>query len=339
MYVKRLFFCIITFLISLAGFSITQQDTIVALLVQTAPVIDGKADDACWAKAKWYPMDQVWIPYNDKVDSSDFYGRYKLAWDNNYLYLLVEVTDNILVDNNVYGLGNYWYGDVVEIFLDEDHIAENQQYNYNAFSYHCGIHGNIVDIGTDQQAHYYNNNITMKVDTIERHKYCWEFAIKVYDKTFNPNNTETSRVQLIANKIMGFALAYCDNDSTNTRENFVGSIYMPQAHANDNYITTQYFGPLQLVDPNKPESIITAPSVNKDINIGNYPSGYLTIMPGSNYISEVRIFSISGQNVKSFYVSEKGNLRLDARTLKKGIYIVEVIKSDKTKVSKKIVIN
>jgi hypothetical protein len=338
MHLKKLFICIIAILVPLLGFGITQKDTIAALIVQTAPAIDGKADDACWATAKWYPMDQDWIPYGAKVDSTDFYGRYKLAWDNDYLYLLVETTDNILVDNNAYGLGNYWYGDAVEIFLDEDHIAENQQYNYNAFSYHCGIHGNIIDLGTDQQAHYYNNNITMKVDTLAKHNYCWEFAIKVYNKTFDPNNTQMSRLQLTANKIMGFALAYCDNDSTNTRENFVGSINMPQAHANDNYITTQYFGPLRLIDPEKPVSI-AAPLVKKDINIGNYPSGYLTIIPGDNNVSEVRIISSLGQNVKNFYGPLEDNQRLDVSSLKKGIYLVEIIKSDKTRVSKKILIN
>jgi hypothetical protein len=60
------------------------------------PQIDGKATEQCWDNAEWYPIDQKWL--GEEYTADDFQGRFKAVWDENYLYLLVEIVDDTLVD-------------------------------------------------------------------------------------------------------------------------------------------------------------------------------------------------------------------------------------------------
>ena len=56
----------------------------------TSPVlIDGCSKDSIWVKTNWYDMNYKWI--GEAADSIDYFGKFKLAWDSQYLYILVEV--------------------------------------------------------------------------------------------------------------------------------------------------------------------------------------------------------------------------------------------------------
>lgn len=46
-----------------------------APLAGTTPVINGKGDEDCWAKADWENIDKLWIDAN--FTNADFTGRYK----------------------------------------------------------------------------------------------------------------------------------------------------------------------------------------------------------------------------------------------------------------------
>ena len=51
----------------------TQKDTIYTFYTNTPVVIDGSDADACWSTAKWYAIDQVWLPHvNDVMQEGDF---------------------------------------------------------------------------------------------------------------------------------------------------------------------------------------------------------------------------------------------------------------------------
>ncbi len=56
--------------------------------------IDGCSKDSIWKSADWYSMNYVWL--GEPVDSTDYHGRFKLAWDSQFLYILVEVIDEHL---------------------------------------------------------------------------------------------------------------------------------------------------------------------------------------------------------------------------------------------------
>jgi hypothetical protein len=75
----------------------------------------------------------------------------------------------------------------------------------------------------------------------------WEVKILVFDDSHNDDN-KNSTVELKPNKRIGFALAYCDNDNSNERENFIGSIAVAGEDKNQAYIDANIFGTLLLIE-------------------------------------------------------------------------------------------
>ena len=55
-------------------------------------------------------------------------------------------------------------------------------------------------------------------------------------------------VSLSAGKVLGFMVAYCDNDYSELRENFIGSEYAAGDDKDRGYIDAGLFGALELVD-------------------------------------------------------------------------------------------
>lgn len=117
---------IIFFVILFSGsvFGQTQSDTIFNYLTKTPVTIDGQATEECWANAEWHAIDQVWIPWAAKMKEGDFEGRFKVAWDESYLYVLVEVVDDLLSDDHSNPLQNWWDDDCLEVFIDENRSKE-----------------------------------------------------------------------------------------------------------------------------------------------------------------------------------------------------------------------
>ncbi|MGC8804091.1 MAG: sugar-binding protein, partial [Bacteroidales bacterium] len=141
-----------------------QYDTTLVYANYTpAPVvIDGVDNDSCWSLAQWHNIDKVWIPYNATVDENDFKGAYKVAWDSNYLYLLVKIVDDSLADYFSNPLSNWWNDDCVEIFLDEDRSKGYHECSYNAFAYHVSIFYDAIDMSTSCAGINLRNNMMVK---------------------------------------------------------------------------------------------------------------------------------------------------------------------------------
>ncbi|MBC7446428.1 MAG: CBM9 family sugar-binding protein [Hymenobacteraceae bacterium] len=206
----------------------------------TAPVPDGRATEACWTTAPWAPLDQRWL--GPPTDPADFSGRYKIVWTATHLYLLAEITDDVLRDTHPDPLTQWWDDDCLEIFLDPDHSGGEHQYNHNAFAYHVALDGHVVDMGADQKGHLF-----------DRHVYCrhqrrgkittWEAAIALYPATYDEQHPAASQpLPVVANQPIGFALAYCDNDASAERENFFGSMAIAGADKNRGWIDASLFG-------------------------------------------------------------------------------------------------
>jgi hypothetical protein len=306
----------------------TQYDTLYAYLSKTPVVIDGIADDACWKDAQWHPIDQVWIPYGATMKEGDFQGRFKLAWDSLYLYLLAEIVDDSLSDDHSDPLQNWWDDDCLEIFIDENRSKGNHERNNNAFAYHVSIFYDAIDLNSSGAGVNYKNNIEVVMDTIAEDTYIWEVAIKNYTSEFNPGDPEASRVILHHHKLMGFTLAYCDNDETSARENFIGSQYMTAATANNNYITADYFGSLLLVDPDyvEPTSI---KSISWNEPVHAYPNPVndnlvLQYNTGLKYTGKIEIRDICGKLMALHYFDSDNKL-INVSELNEGMYLLHVI--------------
>ncbi len=92
----------------------------------TAVVIDGSAEDPVWGKAEWRELKYRWL--GPEYAPEDFQGRFKVAWDENKIYILAEIVDDILIDTYRDPLVQYWDDDCLEIFLDEDYSGGDHQY-------------------------------------------------------------------------------------------------------------------------------------------------------------------------------------------------------------------
>ncbi|MEH6535738.1 MAG: DUF6265 family protein [Psychroserpens sp.] len=210
---------------------------------ETNPTIDGIANEAIWSESEWHPIDQLWL--GNAYSKNDFQGRYKLTWTNDALYLLAEIKDDVLVDNEQDPLIAWWDDDCLEIFIDEDNSGGNHQFTHNAFAYHVALDGNVVDMSTSEKGKLYNSHIESKLKT-EGNTSTWEVKLSLYDDTYTDDGMN-SPVRLMPNKNIGFALAYCDNDTSTNRENFIGSIAVEGENKNRGWIDAHIFGTLVLV--------------------------------------------------------------------------------------------
>jgi hypothetical protein len=207
------------------------------------PLLDGKSDDAVWQNAAWKPIDQSWI--GNPPAPEDFKGRYATCWDENNLYVIAEIEDDTLIDIHPDGLLKYWDDDCLEIFIDADASGGNHQYNYNAFAYHIALDGKVVDIRPDSAFAYFNEHCTTRRITTGNTT-IWEVAIKIYNGDKYEDGVENVPMMLKSGKKMGFALAYCDNDHSAERENFMGSVRVEGTDKNRGWIDAGIFGLLTL---------------------------------------------------------------------------------------------
>lgn len=214
-------------------------------------VVDGSGKDAVWADASWQQMDKHMV--GSVPDAADFSGRYKLAWDEDRLYLLVEIVDDVLVDSHPDPKVNYWDDDCLEIFLDEDASGGDHLHSYNAFAYHIALDGNVADFSSKddgKQVVLLNDHLQSKWTRQAEapYKIVWEVSVKLYPDTFTVAEPGKP-VTLSADKIIGFMLAYCDNDGSETREHFMGSHDIEPVNGDKNrgYIDASVFGKVKLV--------------------------------------------------------------------------------------------
>ena len=216
-------------------------------LKATAPiVIDGKGDEKEWNKAKWAPLKHIWL--GEQHTKEDFEGKYKLLWDENKLYFLVEVKDDSLSDQHKDAFDLWWEDDCLELFIDEDNSDGYHQYDHNAFAYHITLDGQVVDMGQDQKPHLYNNNLTVKWTRKDKNTFIWEVAMNVYNDKYVDDMNTNIPVKLYKGKKMGFAVSYNDNDGNNVRENFVGSVEIKGEDKNRGWIDAGVFGTVELIE-------------------------------------------------------------------------------------------
>ncbi|GAA3518537.1 hypothetical protein GCM10022393_35820 [Aquimarina addita] len=209
-----------------------------------APNMDGSMDDPIWKETKWYAIDQLWI--GDQPTLKDYFGRYKISWTPDALYILVEIKDDIISNSYKDPLVQWWDNDCVEIFIDADNSGGEHQFNNNAFAYHVALDGNVVDLDVNQQPILHNSHVITK-RTTKGDVSIWEFEVSVFDDTYEEGKTNDPLV-LTKNQKIGFAIAYNDNDQSKERENFMGSVFVPGEDKNQGWINADIFGTILLVE-------------------------------------------------------------------------------------------
>ena len=216
-----------------------ERSTYHAPRATAAMSVDGIADEAAWDLAEWRDIKYKWL--GPEYSADDFEGRFKLVWTAERLYLLVEFTDDILFDSHRDPLVQYWDDDCLEIFIDEDHSGGDHQFNHNAFAYHMSLDNQAIDIGTDKNARNYSHH-TQSRWRQHGNTVIWEVAIDVYDDSYVDDAIDNEPVRLVAGKVLGLMIAYCDNDGSELRENFIGSESVPTGPKDRGWIDAGLFG-------------------------------------------------------------------------------------------------
>ncbi|WP_082422553.1 sugar-binding protein [Aquimarina longa] len=206
------------------------------------PKLDGEMNDPIWKETIWYGFDQKW--QGEPYTFNDFFGRYKIAWTPNALYILVEIKDDILYDLHKDPLKSWWNDDTISIFIDADNSGGTYQHNFNAFVYHIGLDNNVVSLDEAKKPMLFNNHINSKRKTNEDVS-VWEFEITIYDDTYTEGEVNDP-ILLIKDQKLGFAIAYNDNDGSKERENFIGSVFIAGEEKNLALSNTNTFGTLIL---------------------------------------------------------------------------------------------
>ncbi len=210
-----------------------------------APTIDGIGDEAVWQQARWQELKYRWL--GPEYTAEDFQGRFKVVWTEQRIYILGEFVDDILFDSHRDPLVQYWDDDCLEIFLDEDFSGGDHQYNHNAFAYHLSLDNRAIDIGTDAKARDYTHHVESRWRQ-EGDRIVWEVAIDIYADDYVDDADDNEPVSLSAGKIIGLMVAYCDNDGSELRENFIGSESVPSGPKDRGWIDAGLFGALILTE-------------------------------------------------------------------------------------------
>jgi hypothetical protein len=312
---------------ALDRFEYLSDDSFTAVKASTAPEIDGIADETCWDSAAWYPLDYVWLPYNDVIAPEDFTGRFKVSWTDDRILFLVEAVDDNLYDGHPAPLQNYWDDDCVEIFIDENHSGGNHLNNFNAFAYHVSTVYDVVDNNLTGPA-LFNDHIEAHW-TAQGNLYTWELAMKVFDDSYVENGSSVP-VTLSNGKELGFSMAYCDNDGSVSRENFIGSKYLAESVSNNSYIDASIFGTLTLVGPDAPISSPDPMTRNATPLIDIYPVPaddviYFSFREENNSDCLLKIRNLTGQVVSSMIIpSGETTGSFNVEGLENGLYTIEI---------------
>lgn len=315
-----------------------------AKFTKNLPVIDGIGNDTCWDKAEWATIDQIWI--GQPIDASDFTGKFKVMWTEDRLYVLVRVTDDSLrlqAPNISDVCANIYNFDCVEIFMDENNSREtNYSGTFKAVAYHMDTTGNICYAMGNQGWVRLDDHLRYKMKRVDTHTFDYEYEIKVFNDTYVVGGNNTP-VKLTNGKLMGWSIAYNDNDLGSTRQNMIGSIFIAGTDKNVSYFNSSVFGELKLVGGITTTGV-SASGENAQ-GMGVRTIGDKLVVTYTNSVSNdkvnIQLFDCSGKRFQNFTMVKQGSSiekQIDTTGLSKGVYIVKVGNADKSE-TKKVVIN
>ncbi len=123
-----------------------------------APVIDGQAE-GLWSEAQKYGIsNQIYSPVSSPNDLS---ANYRVLWDKENLYLLVDVIDDELVNDSE----EFFYDDTIEVFIDADNSRDGG-YGENDYTYNICWDGTSPSFEERGQA-YQNDDIKYALVTTD----------------------------------------------------------------------------------------------------------------------------------------------------------------------------
>ena len=179
---------------------IPEPDTLKVPKISYAPVIDGKLDPI-WEIIPNTHMEKYILEAPD--DSLDLSGSFRLAWDNDNLYIFVSIVDDLIRFYSEISYGS----DGIELFFDGDNsktgIYDGINDIYLMINYNSSTYEDInVSYGSGSSWGFNASGIDFaKVNT--EHGWNLEISIPLQDLKINAEN----------NHVFGFDIHYNDNDT------------------------------------------------------------------------------------------------------------------------------
>jgi len=187
---------------------------------ETAPTIDGKPD-ASWADAPQYDLKNSF--YGAPSSDADLSASFKALYDEDHLYLLVDVTDDDLQNDS----DDFWQDDSVEVFIDADN-SRSESYDDNDYHYHFGWDASSPALG---EAHH--GNMRGVAAAFARTEAGYRAEIKLPWSTLG--------TKPVAGISIGFDVQVNDDDGGGERDSKI-AWHAPQ---DDAYLNPQAFGAAQ----------------------------------------------------------------------------------------------
>jgi hypothetical protein len=110
-----------------AAEEVKKQTAVTVKQAPASPVIDGNADGT-WSTADRNKIAN--LLYSPVSSPNDLAAGFKAMWDTNNLYLLVDVTDDVLKSDSEQG----YQDDGIEVFIDADN-SKSSEYGENDYQY------------------------------------------------------------------------------------------------------------------------------------------------------------------------------------------------------------
>jgi hypothetical protein len=178
--------------------------TVKAYYTSVAPAIDGDWTD--WS-APEMPARFVVVGAQHRSGIQDLDASFKLAWDENYLYVAVKMRDDKYVQNA--RIDQMYKGDSIEVLFDSDFYGDFDNATLNNDDYQLGINpGHGSPSGPKEAYMWYPANQVGPRDTIDiatkRSKGITRIEVGIPWSTFNVT-PETGMH-------CGFAIGISDND-------------------------------------------------------------------------------------------------------------------------------
>lgn len=181
-----------------------------AAYLSSPPDLDGVWDE--WTN-KAYPASYIVFGANKWENAADQEGSFRVAWDNDYLYIAVKVFDDVYAQNA--SGGEIFRGDSIEVLLDTNLFGDFADMSLSSDDYQLGISPGQGDIDDDPEAYlWYPRSVAGSRDQVKiaavdgNGLYRVEAAIPWSVFGVTPSDG----LQL------GFALSVSDNDNTSDNE-------------------------------------------------------------------------------------------------------------------------
>jgi len=282
-------------------------------------IADGKLDESIWDSLPKIQIDQVYKGEKITGGAADCSGYFQIAWNDNGIYVAVNVTDD---STNVTGpQGPDWAQDMVEIYFDMNVGNLDDGLGTQESQGHYQVAGlakdGINSWGAGSKFAYLTDGSNYVKEAFVR----WADLKNVDGDTIAPKN----------NMQLGFDVYIVDNDRDSTasgrnfRDRLVwanwGDITETWDNADDAGIIKlstneienvyDYVPPVFISDIQSVGSAVVYPNPVKDIlNIGNVSEKVV-----------VSIFSIEG---KKLMQSKEGATSINISSLQNGIYLVRI---------------